>query len=65
VKRTGGGGDEDGFSDMGSEDGEKAAPKAKKKIVKKSKKSHGDGDTEEVVRAEGLSYKVSQSHRNG
>jgi rRNA biogenesis protein RRP5 len=62
-KRTGG--DDDGFSDMGSDDGEKAAPKAKKKFVKKGKKSHADGETEEAVRAEGLSYKVSQSQPNG
>jgi rRNA biogenesis protein RRP5 len=53
-KRSG----DDGFSDMGSEDGEAAAPKAsKKRPAKKGKKSHDNGEKEEVVRVEGLSYK--------
>lgn len=57
-KRPSGG--DDGFSDMGSEDGEEAAAKsAKKKHAKKSKKSHDDGEKEQVIRVEGLSYKVS------
>lgn len=54
-KRTAGG--DDGFSDMGSDDGEKAAPKAKKRPSKKSKKGE-DGDKEKATRVEGLSYKV-------
>lgn len=55
AKRTSG---EDGFSDMGSDNGE-AAPKAsKKRPSKKSKKSHEHGDSEKTVRAVGLSYKV-------
>jgi hypothetical protein len=54
-KRTG----NDGFSDMGSDDGESAAPKAvKKKAGKKGKKSHDSGEPEEVIRAEGLNFKV-------
>ncbi|KAF1847168.1 rRNA biogenesis protein-like protein RRP5 [Cucurbitaria berberidis CBS 394.84] len=56
TKRTGG--DDNDFSDMGSEDGEQARPKsAKTKTFKKGKKSHADGDEEQVIRAEGLSYK--------
>ncbi|KAF2826020.1 nucleic acid-binding protein [Ophiobolus disseminans] len=55
-KRTSNG--DDGFSDMGSDDGEKAAAKAsKKRPSKKGKKSHEDPDKEKVVRAEGLNYK--------
>lgn len=56
VKRSGGG---DDFSDMGSEDGEQATPKSsKKKTFKKSKKTQKDGEEEQTIRAEGLSYKV-------
>ncbi|KAH4048700.1 hypothetical protein HBH70_099260 [Parastagonospora nodorum] len=54
VKRTGG---DDGFSDMGSDDGEAAAPKAKKRPAKKSKKGQDDGEDEKIVRVEGLNYK--------
>ena len=54
IKRSGG----DGFSDMGSDDGEKIAPKAsKKRPAKKGKKAHEDGEKEKLVRAEGLNYK--------
>ncbi|KAJ4362538.1 rRNA biogenesis protein rrp5 [Neocucurbitaria cava] len=54
VKRSGG----DGFSDMGSDDGEAAAPKSsKKKSSKKGKRSQEDGEQEQTIRAEGLSYK--------
>ncbi|KAF1938499.1 nucleic acid-binding protein [Clathrospora elynae] len=53
-KRTGG---DDGFSDMGSDDGDKSAPKPKKRPVKKGTKSSGDGETEDFIRVEGLSYK--------
>ncbi|KNG52540.1 nucleic acid-binding protein [Stemphylium lycopersici] len=57
VKRTGGG-DDEGYSDMGSEDDERAAPKSKKKQpFKKSKQSHESGEKEDMVRVEGLSYK--------
>lgn len=60
IKRKGG---DDGFSDMGSEDGEQATPKSSKKThSKKSKKSRGDGEEEKLVRVEGLSYKVRQSN---
>ncbi|KAL6702839.1 rRNA biogenesis protein rrp5 [Coniothyrium glycines] len=56
IKRNGAGGDD--FSDMGSGDEEKAAPKsAKKRQSKKGKKAADDGDTEPVVRVQGLSYK--------
>lgn len=56
AKRSGGG--DDGFGDMGSEDGEAAAAKAsKKEHAKKSKKSRDDGEKEDVVRVEGLNYK--------
>ena len=58
IKRPGGGGD-DGFSDMGSEDDEKATAKSKKKFPTKNKRSHESGEKEDVVRAKGLSYKVS------
>lgn len=55
TKRT----TDDGFSDMGSEAGDKAAPKpSKKKLFKKSKKSHNISEKEASVRVEGLSYKV-------
>lgn len=55
VKRTGG---DDGFSDMGSDDGDAAAPKAKKqRPAKKGTKGQADGDKEDVVRVEGLNYK--------
>ncbi|KAJ4372710.1 rRNA biogenesis protein rrp5 [Didymella sp. IMI 355093] len=54
-KRTGGGDDE--FGDMGSEDEGKAAKTAKKWPAKKGKKSHGDEEKEDVVKAEGLNYK--------
>ena len=57
IKRPGGG--DDGFSDMGSEDDEKAAAKSKKKFPTKNKKSDESGEKEDVVRAKGLSYKVS------
>ncbi|KAH8725871.1 rRNA biogenesis protein-like protein RRP5 [Phaeosphaeriaceae sp. PMI808] len=54
AKRTG----DDGFSDMGSDDGGKAAPKSsKKRPTKKSKKMHEDGDKEQAIRVEGLNYK--------
>lgn len=54
-KRTGG---DDEFGDMGSEDGEKAAPKSsKKKTPKKGKKTTVGEEEEAIVRAEGLSYK--------
>ena len=54
IKRSG----DDGFSDMGSEDGEKAAPKlSKKRLTKRGKKTHEDGEKEQVVRVEGLNYK--------
>lgn len=60
-KRTGG---DDEFGDMGSEDGEKAAPKSsKKKTPKKGKKAAGDEEAEASVRAEGLSYKVRRRER--
>jgi hypothetical protein len=62
IKRSGG--DDDGFSDMGSEDGEKATPKSKTRPLKKTKKSYEDGEKEPVVRAQGLSYKVSQLQRH-
>lgn len=56
AKRSSG---NDNFSDMGSEDGDKSAAKAsKKRPSKKSKKALEDGDKEEVVRVEGLNYKV-------
>jgi rRNA biogenesis protein RRP5 len=56
AKRTGGG--DDGFSDMGSEDDEAAAPKAKKqRPTKKGKKGQDDGEKEDAVRVEGLNYK--------
>ena len=62
TKRTGG--DEDGFSDMGSENGEKATPTSKKRPLKKTKKSHeGVGEEDQAVRAEGLSYKVRRTQR--
>jgi len=57
IKRPGGG--DDGFSDMGSEDDEKATAKSKKKFPTKNKRSHESGEKEDVVRAKGLSYKVS------
>lgn len=61
-KRTKGG--DDGFSDMGSEDDEDAAQKAsKKKLFKKSKKSNVDGEKEQAIRVEGLSYKVRPVQR--
>lgn len=64
VKRTGGG-DDEGYSDMGSEDDERAAPKSKKKQpFKKSKQSHESGEKEDMVRVEGLSYKVRQTPRS-
>jgi rRNA biogenesis protein RRP5 len=54
VKRSG----DDGFSDMGSDDGEEVAAKAsKKRPAKKGKKAQDDGEKEEVIRAEGLNYK--------
>jgi rRNA biogenesis protein RRP5 len=54
TKRKG----DDGMSDMGSDDEEKAASKAsKKRPAKKGKKAQEDGDKEKVVRAEGLNYK--------
>lgn len=46
------------FGDMGSEDGERSAPKSKKRPPKKGKKMHQAGDEEPIVRVEGLSYKV-------
>ena len=56
VKRSGG----DAFSDMGSDDGEEATPKSsKKKPLKKNKRSQDDGEKEQTIRAEGLSYKVT------
>ena len=49
---------DDGLSDMGSDDGDRAAPKAsKKRPAKKGKKGVDDGEKEKVVRAEGLNYK--------
>jgi rRNA biogenesis protein RRP5 len=55
-KRTSKG--DEGFSDMGSDDGERAARKEpKKRPAKKGKKGIEDGDKEKVVRAEGLNYK--------
>lgn len=57
VKRTSGG--DDDFSDMGSGDEEQATSKsAKKRPAKKGKKSQEEGDKEQTVRVEGLSYKV-------
>ncbi|KAJ4323696.1 rRNA biogenesis protein rrp5 [Neodidymelliopsis sp. IMI 364377] len=55
AKRSGGGGDDE-FGDMGSDD-DKAAKASKKWPTKKGKKSKDDGEKEDVVRAEGLNYK--------
>lgn len=56
MKRSSGG--DDGFSDMGSDDGEKPTAKAsKKRPAKKGKKTHEDGEKEQVIKVEGLSYK--------
>lgn len=55
AKRSGGG--DDGFSDMASEHGEAAAKASKKRPAKKSKKSKTEGEKEDVVRVQGLSYK--------
>ena len=53
-------GGDDGLSDMGSEAGAEEAPRSdKKRKSKKSKKSHVKEDTEQKVKVEGLSYKVS------
>jgi rRNA biogenesis protein RRP5 len=57
TKRTG----DDEFSEVGSDDGDKATPKSKARPVKKTKKSHEGAEEEQVVRASGLSYKVSHS----
>lgn len=67
IKRTAGGADDD-FSDMGSEDdgadvAQKPAKKKTKTFTSKGSKSHGDADKEPTIRAEGLSYKVSQEHQ--
>ncbi|KAH7067581.1 hypothetical protein BKA63DRAFT_424223 [Paraphoma chrysanthemicola] len=55
IKRT----VDDGFSDMGSDDGEElaAAKPAKKRPSKKGKKAQGEDDAEPLVRVEGLNYK--------
>lgn len=59
------GDDGDGYSDMGSEDdAAKAAPKSKKKTLKKSKKTHESGEKEDVVKVESLSYKVRKTLRS-
>ena len=55
VKRTG----DDGLSDMGSDDGVQAPAKpSKKRHSKKNKALHHEGDKEQLIRVEGLSYKV-------
>ncbi|XPS92745.1 rRNA biogenesis protein rrp5 [Ascochyta lentis] len=56
AKRSGGGGDDE-FGDMGSEDDGKAAKAAKKWPSKKGNKSKGSEEQEDVVRPEGLNYK--------
>ncbi len=55
IKRTG----DDGLSDMGSDDGVPTTTKPpKKRHSKKNKTLNQDGEKEEVIRTDGLSYKV-------